>query len=151
MDWTLVTRSAKQRRRRTVQIFVNVVGSRTIMIEMVVSDKVSDIVKRIPTSACCGKSDVYVMCEEKVLRRGEELMRCGVEEKKRVTRQEPVSNKGPAIPESEKDAVIQMLEGTEGYRDIIRSISEARDEGYGTNALKVNFMNTPGMWSQMGG
>ena len=71
MDWTLVTRSTKQR-RRTAQIFVKVDGSRTIMMEMALSDKVSDIVKRIPTSACCSNSEVYAMCERKVLRQGEE-------------------------------------------------------------------------------
>ena len=60
-------------------------------------------------------------------------------EKKQATRQEPVSNKGPAILVSEKDAVIQMLEGTEGHREIIKSISEARDEGHGMQGKKVHF------------
>ena len=63
MDWTMVTRSAKQK-RRTIQIFVKWDGSRTITMEMALSDKVSDIVKRILTSACCSKSDVYVKCEK---------------------------------------------------------------------------------------
>ena len=48
--------------------------------EMALSDKLSEIVKRILTSACCSKSDVYVTCEEKVLKRGEELRRYGVSE-----------------------------------------------------------------------
>ena len=37
-----------------------------------------------------------------------------------------MSNNGPAILESEKDAVVQTLEGTEGYREIIKSTSEGR-------------------------
>ena len=79
MDWTLVTRSKKQR-RKTSQIIVKVDGSRTIAMETALSDKVGDVVKKIPTSACCNKSDVYAMCEGKVLRRGEESRRCGVSE-----------------------------------------------------------------------
>ena len=63
---------------RIVQIFVKVHGARTGMMEMALSDKVNDIVKRIPTSACCNKCNVYVTCEGKVLRRNEELRSCGV-------------------------------------------------------------------------
>ena len=44
---------------------VDVRKSRTIMMEMALSVKVSDIVKRIPTGTCCCKSDVYVMCQGK--------------------------------------------------------------------------------------
>ena len=34
--------------------------------------------KRIPTSACCNKCDVFVTCEGKVLKRNEEMRSCGV-------------------------------------------------------------------------
>ena len=44
------------------------------------SDKLSDVVKRIPMSACCNKSDVYVMCEGRVLRKEDELKSGGVRE-----------------------------------------------------------------------
>ena len=47
MDWTFVTRSTKQR-RRTVQFFVKVDGSRTIVMDVSQNDKVSDVMKRIP-------------------------------------------------------------------------------------------------------
>ena len=38
-----------------------------------------------------------------------------------------MSNKGLEILESEKDAVIQMLEGNEWYREFFKSISEVGD------------------------
>ena len=64
--------------RRMVQIFVKVDGARTSTMELALSDKMNDIVKRIPTSACCNKCDVLVTCEGKVLERNEELRSCGV-------------------------------------------------------------------------
>ena len=53
MDWTMVTRSKKQR-RKTVQIFVKVDESRTIVMDVPQNDKVSDVMKRIPNSG-----DIY--------------------------------------------------------------------------------------------
>ena len=41
--------------------------------------------------------------------------------------------------------MIQMLEGTEGYREIIKSISEARDEGYGMQFFKAETHETSGL------
>ena len=68
--WTEVTRKKK----KMVQIFVKVDGGKTSMIEMKRSDKVDDIVKKIPIS----DQDVYVTSEGRVLRGDEELRRCGV-------------------------------------------------------------------------
>ena len=79
------------------------------------NNKVSDIVKRIPT--CLRRGDVYVMGEEKVLRRGEELRKCGVSkgsavqvvrrvrggERHEVTRRELVTSVGRATPERRKE------------------------------------------------
>ena len=48
-------------------------------------------------------------------------------EKKPATRQESVSNEGPAILEGEKDAVIRMLEETAEYRNIVAYVSEGSD------------------------
>ena len=64
--------------RMMVQIFVKEDGARTSTMELARSDKVNDIVKRIPTSGCCNKCDVYVTFEGKVLKRHEELRSCGV-------------------------------------------------------------------------
>ena len=83
-------------------------------------------------------------------------------EKKQVTRQETVRSEGPAIPESEREAVVQMLEETEEYRKIVEvcqekvtlrwngrcstgdGIAGAGRCGQGTN-------EGDGMWTQMGG
>ena len=83
----------------------------------------------------------------RVLKRNENLKRCGVTdgctiqvtsrmrgggrhkdkkskvEKKQVMKQEPLKNEGPAILESEKEAVIRMLEETEEYRKIVDDVS----------------------------
>ena len=48
-------------------------------------------------------------------------------EKKQVTRQEPVRNEGPAILESEKEAVIWVWEETEEYRKIVEHVSGGSD------------------------
>ena len=61
-----------------VQIFVKVDGARTSTMEMSLSDKVNDIVGRIPSGACCNKCDVYVTCDGKALTRNGELRSCGV-------------------------------------------------------------------------
>ena len=42
------------------------------------SDKVDDVVRRIPSSVCCSRHDVYVTCEGRVLRRSDELKNFGI-------------------------------------------------------------------------
>ena len=68
--WTEVTRKKK----KMVQIFVKVDGGKTSVMDMEMSDKVDDIVKKIPIS----DQDVYVTREGRVLRGGDELRKCGV-------------------------------------------------------------------------
>ena len=104
---------------RAVQIFVKVNGSTKFPLDVSMNDKVSDVVRQIPSNV--HSRNVYVTCEGKVLRKGDELKSCGVSdgstvqvvmrggqghskaEKKQVKGQEPVSNKGLAILESDKD------------------------------------------------
>ena len=71
--WTVVTRSKKQR-KRIVQIFVKVDGGKTSVMEMETSDKVDDIVKKIPIS----DQDVYVTSGGRILRRRDKLESCEV-------------------------------------------------------------------------
>ena len=150
---------------KTVQIFFKMDGSRTTAMYVAPNDKVSDMMKRIPSGG-----DMYVTSGGRVLRRSGGLRSCGVSdgcmvqvtsrmrggrrhkdkkskaEKKQVTRQEPVSDKGPAILEREKkDAVIQMLEGTEEYREIIERIAETRDEEYGMQRFKAGVQEKSGL------
>ena len=68
--WTEVTRKNK----KMVQIFVKVDGGKTSTMEIDMSDKVDDIVKKIPIS----DQDVYVTSEGRVLGGGDELRKCGV-------------------------------------------------------------------------
>ena len=68
--WTLVTR---KHRRRTVQIFIKVDGSKvTPMEESLTDDKVGDVLRQIQKD-----EDVYVTCEGKVLKKNENLKSCG--------------------------------------------------------------------------
>ena len=48
-------------------------------------------------------------------------------EKKQGMKQEPLENEGPAILESEKEAVIRMLEENEYYRKIVDEVSGGSD------------------------
>ena len=58
-----------------VLIFVKVDGSMVSPLEVLLSDKVGDVVKRVSS-----KRDVYVTHEGRVLRRSEELRSCGVKD-----------------------------------------------------------------------
>ena len=144
-DWTVVTRNRRQ--RKMVQIFVKVNGSKATPMEVsLTDDRVEDVVRQIPSS-----EDMYVTMHERVLKRSETLRSCGVTdgcmiqvtsrmrgggrhrdkkskvENTQVTRQEPVRNGSPAILESEKEAVIQMLEETEEKRTIVEKVSRGSD------------------------
>ena len=66
--WTVVTRS-KKHRKRTVQIFVKVDGGKTSAMDLEMSDKVDDIVKKIPISDTSGG---------RILRRSDKLESCEV-------------------------------------------------------------------------
>ena len=81
--WTEVTRKKK----KMVQIFVKVDGGKTSAMEMKMSDKVNDIVKKIPIS----DQDVYVTSEGRVLQGGEELKRSGVRDGEHSARHEQVA------------------------------------------------------------
>ena len=70
MDWTVVARKKK----KTVQIFVKVDGSKVSPMEVsLTDDRVEDVMKRIQKD-----EDVYVTMNGKVLRRDEKLKSCEV-------------------------------------------------------------------------
>ena len=52
-----------------VQICVMMERSEAFPLFLLLSDRQSDIVRRILDSACCSKLDVYVTCEGKVIRK----------------------------------------------------------------------------------
>ena len=146
-DWVEVRRRNRRKSRKMVQIFVKVDGGKTSTMEVEMSDRVDDIVKRTPIS----DQDVYATSGGRTLRRSDKLESCEVRdgstveimsrmrgggrhkdkkskvEKKQGMKQEPLKNEGPAILESEKEAVIQMLEETEEYRKIVDDVSGGSD------------------------
>ena len=71
MGWTLVTRN---KRKKMVQIFVKVDGGKTSAMELEMSVKVDDIVKRIPIR----DQDVHVTCGGRILRGSDKLESCEV-------------------------------------------------------------------------
>ena len=73
MDWTMVTRSKKQR-MKTVQIFVKVDGSKVIPMEVsLTDDKVEDAMRRTQKD-----EDAHVTMQGKVPRTREKLKSSGI-------------------------------------------------------------------------
>ena len=129
--------------RKTVQIFAKIDGSRTIVVDVAQHDKVSDVMKPIPSGGD--------MSGGNVLRSSDKLRSYGVSdgctiqvtsrmcgggrhkdkkskaERKQLTSEEPVSGKGLAILESEKDRVTQSVEEDERYRKIVEDVPEGSD------------------------
>ena len=65
------------RRFRRIQVFVKVDGSKVFPLEVSLSDKLGDVVKRIPSSACGSKRHVHIAREGRVIRRSDDL-NCGI-------------------------------------------------------------------------
>ena len=130
--------------------------SKTSAMEMEMSDKVDDIVKKIPIS----DQDVYVTSGGRILRRSDKLESCEVrdgstiqvmsrmrgggkhkDKKSKVDKKQPVSAKtpeqkstdeeegdrGPAILENEKEAIIPMWEENEVSRKLMDVTPEGSD------------------------
>ena len=62
------TRSREPRQSDMVQIFVKMDGLKTFPLMVSPSDKVDDVMKRIRNNEVSSKSDVYMLCEGRVLR-----------------------------------------------------------------------------------
>ena len=164
-DWVEVGRRTRRKNFKMVQIFVKVNGSKATPMEVnLTDDNVEDVMRQIQKD-----EDVYVTMNGKVLRRDEKLKSCGVSdgcmiqvtsrmrgggrhkdkkskvEKKQVTGQEPVRNEGPVILESEKEAVIRMLEENEEYRKIIKMFSEGSNEEYGIKYFTTELCEMSGL------
>ena len=127
MDWTVVRRNKRQK-KRTIQIFVKVNESKAFPLDVSRDDKVEDVMKRIQKD-----EDAYVTMQGKVLRSSEKLKSCGVTdgctmqvtsrmrgggrhkdkknkvERKQVTRQEPTGGVSQETPERYEDKMIQLL------------------------------------------
>ena len=60
-------KDAEQQPAMTVQIFVNVDEFKACPMDVSLSGRVGDVLKRISNSACCSERDVYVTCERRLL------------------------------------------------------------------------------------
>ena len=69
-----------RKNRPMVQIFVKVDGSKTFPLMASPRDKVHEVMRRIRNNVKFSKSDVYMTCEGRVLRWGDELKSCGVDD-----------------------------------------------------------------------
>ena len=148
-----------------IQMFVKVDGGKTSAMEIEMSDKVDDIVKKIPIS----DRDVYVTSGGKILRRSDLLESCDVRDgsivevtnrmrgggrhKDKRNKAQKTRGRGEngqeeqqveivfggcsEMTQSQKDVVIQVLERNEGYREIIKMISETGDEKHGMRCFRV--------------
>ena len=63
-----------------MQIFVNLEDGKTVALDMIVSDKVSDTKRRIRNRRSCRLDDVYVSFEGKELKGGDEVRSCGIDD-----------------------------------------------------------------------
>ena len=145
-------RSASWESSRTVQIFVTVENSKAELVDVAISDKVRDVVRR---SVRCCNQDVYVICEGRMPRKDDELMsfalrdggavqiasrlRGGGKQKDKKSRSEKKQAKSPKKsqtikiqqeekseeePKSDEGPVMQRLDEEE----VIRQLGE--QEGY---------------------
>ena len=73
-DWVEVKRRSRRKSRKMIQMFVKVDGGKTSAMEIEMSDKVDDIVKKIPVS----DRDVYVTSGGRNLRTSDKLESCEV-------------------------------------------------------------------------
>ena len=164
-DWVEVKRRSRRKSRKMIQIFVKVNGGKTSVMEIEMSDKVDDIVKKISIS----DRDVYVTSGGRILRRSDELESCEVRDgsivevtsrmrgggrhKDKRNKAQNTRGRGengqeeqqvetvvggcPEMTQSQKDVVIQRLERNEGYREIIKMISETGEEEHGMRCFRV--------------
>ena len=84
--WVTVNRGPEQRRheraRRSdelVQIFVILADGKTVALH-ILSDKVSDIKRRMQNRRCCSVDDMHVSFEGRVLKGSDEVRSCGIED-----------------------------------------------------------------------
>ena len=80
--WTEVERRTRMQKarmnRQMIQIFIKVNWLKEFLLDVSMTDKLSDIVRRIPNSAGSSRQDVYMTCEGRVLRWNDEMRSSGV-------------------------------------------------------------------------
>ena len=149
--WTELTR---KNRRKTVQIFVKMNGSKATPMEVnLTNDKVEDVLRQVQND-----EDVYVTMHGRMLKRSERLRSYGVtdgctiqvtsrmrgggrhkgqKERKRAAKQkgpeqkseeEPKRDKGPMIQDCDRDTVVQIIEESEEDRKVMVWMLEENED-----------------------
>ena len=149
-DWTVVSRSKKQ--KKMIQVYVKLNGGKLVPTEVNLrDDEVENVVRQIPSS-----EDMYVTMQGRLVKRSEGLESCGVtdgctiqissrirrggrhknkkrEESAKTERMEHRVDQqddevgGVVMDSAHKDAVIQMIEQDEVYRKIVDEVSGGND------------------------
>ena len=132
-DWVEVRKRTRRKSRKMVQIFVKVDGGKTSTMEMEMSDKVDDIVKKIPIS----DQDVCVTSGGRILRRSDKLESCEVRDGSTIQVTSRMRGGGKHKDKKnkvekkqvmrQKEPVIWMLEETDEYRKIVEDVSGGSD------------------------
>ena len=170
-DWIVVAR--KKNKRKMVQIFVKVDGSRVSPMEVsLTDDKVEDVLRQVQND-----EDVYVTMHGRVLKKSERLKSCGVTDgctiqvtsrlrgggkhknKRSMTKTKrnedesgkkdqqvgSMSDKCQEMTQAQKDVLIQTIEENEGYRRLITAISEAENWEYEMQCFRKQLLEKSGI------
>ena len=155
-DWTVVTKNRRQ--RQMVQIFVKVNGSKATPMEVnLTDDKVEDVIRRIQKDEdayvtmhgrVLKRSERLKSCEvtDECTIQVTDRLRGGGRHKNRRSKAETkgdvdergqkdqqvrsLSDKCQEKTNAQKDVLIQTINGNEGYRRLITTISEAENWAY---------------------
>ena len=173
-DWTVVTRNRRQ--RKMVQIFVKVNGSKATPMEVnLTDDKVQDVMRRIQKDEdayvtmhgkvlkrreklnSCEVTDGCTIQVASRLRGGgrhknkrsmTETKRNVDDSEKKDQQVESLNDKCQEMAQAQKDVLIQMIEGNEGYRRLIMTISEAENREYEIRCLRKQLQEKSGVEEQ---
>ena len=112
--------------RQMIQIFIKVNGLKEFLLDVSMTDKVSDIVRRIPNSAGSCRQDVHMTCEGRVLRCNDEMRSSGVSDG--CTVQNMNEMRGGGKHRNEKNKVEKKQAKSPRSREPVRDQQE-HDEG----------------------
>ena len=185
-DWTVVTWNRRQ--RKMVQIFVKVNGSKATPMEVnLTDDKVEDVMRRIQKDEdvyvtmhgrVLKRSERLKSCEvidgctvhvtdrlrgggRHKNKRSKTETKGDVDESGQKDQQiESLNDKCQEMTQAQKDVLIQTMEGNEGYRRQITTISEAENWEYEIRCFRKQLQEKSGVeeerakvmeWDEMGG
>ena len=168
MDWIVVRRNIRQR-KRTIQIFVKVNESKAFPLDVSPDDRVNDVIRQIQSDEdayvtmhgrVLRKSEQLKSCEvtdgctiqvtsrlrgggkHKNKRSMTETKRNVDESGKKDQQVGSMSDKCQEMTQAQKDVLIQTIEGNEGYRRLIKTISETEDWEYDIQCFRKQLLES---------